>query len=340
MAQQEDEELRQLLLEEQRLREQLTGSTSQAAKKGKTSVSDSHGNGATQGEANILSTLQNLTGVTFDMLGFLDDNRPKQGNVGSLNVVETPKKVGKSKAKKTKMTPEKEESEVDMDVSESGDESTDEEMDRESVRRKDARKGNVRSGHYDRMSDTKLISNEWYAHTALDETMGGDRQFNDLSFNLLVAGELEIISSRKISEKEKSSRIELLKILAYRHQVIPLNEVLTQYAGFLSKIEKGKYKWGSKRDLSTFKQQLVYSVSMDMSRVSSVNTSAGQGGAKDSKEEKKKYCWEYNRSSCNLSSPHEGWLGNVKVMKYHLCKKCLMDKGLERVHPSKECGKN
>ena len=70
------------------------------------------------------------------------------------------------------------------------------------VKRKNPRTGKFRSGRHDKPSDTKLIFNEWYAHTALDEALGGERDFNELSFNLLVAGELEIISSRQISEKE------------------------------------------------------------------------------------------------------------------------------------------
>ena len=333
--QQEDEELRALLDEERKLREQLAGNGTTQANKGNVVK-----NSARQGSSDMLVTLQNLTGVTFDMSGFVDDNRPKIKNVDDLSFVETPKKK-KNKAKKSKISPEivRPEEDSDVEMSESDVTSSDDDSDSGAARRKDPRKGNVRSGRYDRLSDTKLVSNEWYAHTAIDETIGGDKQFNELTFNLLVAGELEIISSGKISSKEKFSRIELLKILAYRHEVIPVSLVLTHYAGFLSKIEKGKYKWGSQKDLNTFEQQLVYSVSMDRSQVDKDKEGTGgmskvvQGG----KEEKKKYCLEYNKGECTLSSPHEGTLGNQKVLKYHLCKKCLMDRNLERSHPSKDC---
>jgi hypothetical protein len=39
--------------------------------------------------------------------------------------------------------------------------------------------------------------------------------FLDLEFNLFVAGELEIISSRNIDKVEKNGRIKLLKKIAY-----------------------------------------------------------------------------------------------------------------------------
>ena len=114
-----------------------------------------------------------------------------------------------------------------------------------------------------------MVSNEWYAHTALDEALGGERDFNDLSFNLLVAGELEIISSQQISKKEMYSRLELLKQLGYKYEVMSLRDVLAQYASFVSKVEKGKFKWGSKRDLAAFEQQLMYTILVDHNRVES-----------------------------------------------------------------------
>ena len=35
----------------------------------------------------------------------------------------------------------------------------------------------------------------------------------------------------------------------YKYEVMSLKDVLAQYASFVSKVEKGKFKWGSKRDL-------------------------------------------------------------------------------------------
>jgi hypothetical protein len=43
--------------------------------------------------------------------------------------------------------------------------------------------------------------------------------FEDLEFNLFVAGELEIISGNKISDKEKKGRIKLLKKISYFYEL-------------------------------------------------------------------------------------------------------------------------
>jgi hypothetical protein len=42
--------------------------------------------------------------------------------------------------------------------------------------------------------------------------------FENLEFNLLVAGELEIISGKNISDKEKKGRIKLLKKISYFYE--------------------------------------------------------------------------------------------------------------------------
>ena len=177
--------------------------------------------------------------------------------------------------------------------------------------------------------------------------LGGEREFQDLSFNLLVAGELEIISSKYVSKKERNTRLEVLKKLTYKHEVLPIGDILAQYASFVSKVEKGKFKWGSKSALSAFDQQLM---SVALIRTSAEPTSGGaifrgreceQGRGKtkvmNGKDEKKKYCLEFNKGTCSLQGPHEGTLNGLTVMKYHICKRCLIEDRLECSHPSKDC---
>ena len=148
---------------------------------------------------------------------------------------------------------------------------------------------------------------------------------------------MKIISSNRVGIKEKNTRIELLKNLAYRHEMIPIKEILAQYASFLSKIEKGKYKWGSKKDLANFEKQLMYSMSVERVKPESEKVVNKSKVKASGREEKKKYCLDYNVGTCVRDSPHEGQLKGNVVLKYHVCKKCLMDHNLERYHPSKEC---
>ena len=52
-------------------------------------------------------------------------------------------------------------------------------------------------------------------------------------------------------------------MLAYKHEHLSREEVLNQYASFVKKVKKGKYKWGSEVHLQRFEQQLVYTISIE-----------------------------------------------------------------------------
>ena len=70
-----------------------------------------------------------------------------------------------------------------------------------------AQKGKkLKSGLYDKPGNARIVTNEWYAHTAVDDALGLEITLDNLSFNLLVAGELEIVLSQKTGEKERQTK--------------------------------------------------------------------------------------------------------------------------------------
>ena len=170
--------------------------------------------------------------------------------------------------------------------SSSSDSSDDEDSlsDDHTKRKKRGRK--VTSGLYAKAGNTQLVSRELYAHTELDDELSGDKDIFALSFNLLVAGELEIITSDKISEQERLSRTQVLKALAYKHEHLPRQEIIKQYVNFIRKVEKGKFAWGSRTSLRTFEQQLLYNISLEARKVktsspSKSNTKQKMGGQEE-----------------------------------------------------------
>ena len=60
------------------------------------------------------------------------------------------------------------------------------------------------------------------------------------------------------SKLERKTRLEILKKLAHKHEYLSREDILNQYASFVSKVEKGKYKWGSDADVEKFEHQLVF----------------------------------------------------------------------------------
>ena len=213
----EDEELRMLKQEEEELREQLNckrnaraGNTRTGGKNGSSTCNASHNtNSSGRSSVNAINQLKNITGVQFDMKGF--SNKDEATGTEELNhLLSLTGSVPKSSPKAVKRSSKSEcvhggkhargmeeaESESSGSENESQSESGDSDCEKQQeLSRTNKKKGKYRSGLYDRRGDTKLVSNEWYAHTGLDEVVGRERSLDELSFNLLVAGELEIIGS-------------------------------------------------------------------------------------------------------------------------------------------------
>ena len=167
----------------------------------------------------------------------------------------------------------------------------------------------MKSGIFERPGFASLVSHELYAHAALDEDMVTERDLKSLSFNLLVAGELEIVSDSKIKIKEKETRLELLKKLAYKKEHLSMEEIVNQYANFVWKVEKGKFKWGSKSDLRAFEQQLIYAISIESKKQDSKFKN------KMKFDDRKKYCLDHNRGTCKFEKAHEGKINRQQVLK-------------------------
>ena len=205
-------------------------------------------------------------------------------------------------------------------------------------RRSKAKKGKLTSGLYIKTGNAKLVSKENYAHTALDDEVG-DRDLFSLSFNLFVAGELELITAKNTPDTERATRLQVLKTLAYKAEHLTLQETLNQYVSFVRKVEKGKFKWGSKTAIKTFEQQLIYNISVEARKEAKPKKLLTGGGSNKKFDDRKKYCLEYNRGSCAQTGPHEGKLNGITVQKLHICRRCLVEEGKEAGHPEKDCPK-
>ena len=109
-----------------------------------------------------------------------------------------------------------------------------------------------------------------------------------------------------------------------------------QYVNFVQKIERGKFKWGSKSDVRAFEHQLIYNISIEATKRDKFKT---KGGGAGKVEDKKRYCQDFNKGTCAQDKSHEGKLHGHSVFKLHVCRKCLMNDGLELKHTEKDCTK-
>ena len=339
-AMDDDEELRKLLQRQSELKEML-----EKRKSGQASTSGSSPKAKHASKRGSVRQLMGLGSENFleqvKITGEdIESKMPSLDEIqDALHITEKrPKtnkrvrRVKKKSSRRRRTSSESSESETSNSETSSDSESSDDE-DR-SFKRKKGRK--IKSGLFARAANEKLVSNEWYAHAALDSEVG-DKDPKSLSFNLLVAGELEIISDSSISKKERDTRIEVLKSLAYKHEYLSRPAILEAYTGFLKRIEKGKFRWGSKRDLREFEQKLLYALTVEGRR--GVKLEKGKDKL-NRLEDRTKYCLDYNRGTCKLERQHEGKLGGQVVLKHHICRRCLVEDQVELYHAEKDCIKS
>ena len=128
---------------------------------------------------------------------------------------------------------------------ETSDSDSDDELDTcASLRGKKIRKSRrVRSGITDQVSDYCLNKQRWPQSALQYSYACKNVSFNNLEFPLFVAGEVEIISSSKISSDEKKGRLALLKLLSYKCIKYNWNVLRDCYAAWVHQIEQCFKTW-------------------------------------------------------------------------------------------------
>jgi hypothetical protein len=129
------------------------------------------------------------------------------------------------------------ESTESMDSNSDSDSSNTSESDGDSKKKVFKSKRKVKSGMVARASDDVQNPQTW-PQTALQyEYINKSVAFQDLDFKLFVAGELEIIISRKTKIDERNTRLSLLKKIVYYSNIYQWKALLYFYAAFLRQIE-------------------------------------------------------------------------------------------------------
>jgi hypothetical protein len=201
----------------------------------------------------------------------------------------------------------------------------------------------TKSGITSKCSDS-VKNRQKYPHSTLRfDFVNRNITFEKIDFNLFVAGELEIISSPKIREKEAKARLDLLKKLMYLNSSYDFSVVKSLYAAILREIELGHSNWGddfhyvesavlARHKVKNFRNvdfvQLRPKPSFDLPQENS-STVGGE-------DYKIWFCNRYQRNKCPQKSSHVIALkgGKTRFAK-HICATCWQTDRKELPHP--EC---
>ena len=174
-----------------------------------------------------------------------------------------------------------------------------------------------RSGINAKSSDKVKFPQEWpHAHLQY-EHVNKHVKFQDLNFKLLVAGELEILSSEDLSNEERQGRLKLLKKIVYYSSTYEFEGLKSYYAAWLRDIELGIKKWSDdpqeiETDILT--KHLLKSKQLPFKKGSN------QGASQQS--DRIWFCSQYQRNNCPHKSTHLQVVKGKQRMATHICATC------------------
>ena len=194
-----------------------------------------------------------------------------------------------------------------------------------------------------------------YAHETLDPRHVLDRNFDKLNFSQLVAGELELISRKDVSDLEHNARIQIDKTICYHKQYLSDYDLRSGYDTVLKKVEQGSESWSDKlgeqlHQLYNYRALAIMREKMQNARIenSTVATNKHKIDKKspdksvinsdDQETNRPIFCMEYNQGACRFNESHEGHFAGKKTIKWHICRKCRR-MGTIAHHPEKDCPK-
>lgn len=203
----------------------------------------------------------------------------------------------------------------------------------------------IKSGVKAKAHKIRLKTSELCAQAVLDEEYcPGTHTLDSLSFDQLVAGELEICTMKDLSKKEKNARLQILKLLAYFANILPQSALIDVYKAVILKIEKGLFIWSSEivekaenmldRAVSKHKMQReIETQKITRTTDKMKEKPKKEFGIQLKNGDKIVYCADFNKNKCDKDSNHEGKFSGRDVTKFHVCRTCLVIDKEKRFHP-------
>ena len=165
------------------------------------------------------------------------------------------------------------------------------------------------------------------------------RTFMELTFELLVAGEVHICTDPELDKEQRTGRLRLLEDIIYCYQFYQWDACKKFHYEVLQHIQKGFMCWeeiGKGEVYSNIKQVML----TPFIRNRSPNREKGDRMSARETQNEVVYCGLYQKGTCSETDTHSGdYFGKTGVMLHHICATCLKKEGKKIGHPgnSAEC---
>ncbi len=128
--------------------------------------------------------------------------------------------------------------------------------------------------------------------------------FDHLDLLFLVAGELELVTSGEISERERRSRLNILKDLMCAAGFYEWSAVKRLFVAVVTEIKMGVREWGE--DTSRLEQKILMQFPLRKSNNTIVNKGKPSTGGSGAGSLKRgiRFCSDYQRKECVHKEAH------------------------------------
>jgi hypothetical protein len=164
--------------------------------------------------------------------------------------------------------------------------------------------------------------------------------FEQLDLRLLMAGELEIITSHEITDNESCCRLEVLKDLICAAGFYEWSAVKRLHIAILTEIEMCVRRCGD--DTSRIEQQVLMPFPLRKAATkpeskSNSNSNASNVSARSGKSKGQRQglwiCSAYQQRQCSHNESHTADVSGKLIVAHHICATCWMKNKVKAQHP-------
>lgn len=192
-------------------------------------------------------------------------------------------------------------------------------------------KGKLKSG-MDKKATESVRKQVFWPHLLLQSSyITADLGYKDLTFELFVAGEMEIILNSSISTEEQLARLQFLKTLSYEANSYPFRAILDWYAAYMRVIELGNSNWST--DFYSVGHPILAQYQPKVKKAFSFQSQIQSSGVH--RNAGTWFCAPFNRSTCSKSAPHSATVRGQQVTVEHICANCWVKDKSKKFHSEK-----
>ena len=147
--------------------------------------------------------------------------------------------------------------------------------------------------------------------------------FMSLDIKMFVAGELEVILSKRVSATEKLGRLKLLKQMMFFANIYERKTLLKFYAAWVRRIENGMNQWSdNSAEIETPMLACFLLRNKTFSKKEMLRTQDAVG-----------WCMDFNKQSCSLGASRQKVIkGQTRAVR-HFCSACYRTDKVKLEHP-------